>query len=305
MAGTAPEPSDAPRAPSEAPQDDGDPASASRGSGPRRSVGRWWLVLVVVGALAVLLVWQPWRPAGPAPVPPPQAPTTAAVTPQPSATPTPSPTASPVPPPGADAVFDPATASTLFVTAADLEGAVPAATGVSRGLEPGTRPWGLPEGAVVEPASCTAAVTVVSTPPSHHDATSWVDDGLTFEQDVVLLLDAAAARAAFRALVTTVDECPRYAQVVPGADGPRWTADPALEGQGVFPAIVHDLTAEVEGDTYQQTTGHVLVGNAILTWTATALAAGDREEARDALGEPADLSAMVEQRALAAVRGLP
>ena len=127
---------------------------------------------------------------------------------------------------------------------------------------------------------------------------------LTYEQDVVLLLDAAAARAAFRALVTTVDECPEYAQVTADADGVRWDAEPALEGQGVFPAIVRDLTAEVEGDTFHQTIGHVLVGNAILTWTATALDAEDRDTAVTVLGTPVELSEVAERRALAAVRGL-
>ncbi|GIG40106.1 sensor domain-containing protein [Cellulomonas phragmiteti] len=301
MAGTAPDPSDVPRTPGDAPtQDD---FSSQRAPEPAR--GRWWLVLLIVLALVAVLVWRPWQADEPAPVPTPEVTATPTPTPSPSVTPSPSPTPSPVPPPGADAVFDPTTAATLFATVADLEGAVPGASGgVTRGLEPGTRPWGLPEGAGIEPASCTAAVTIVSAPPAHHDATSWQNDELTFEQDVVLLLDAAAARAAFRALVTTVDECPQYAQVVPGADGARWTAEPALEGQGVFPAIVHDVTAQVEGDTFQQTTGHVLVGNAILTWTATALAAEDRAEARVLLGPPADLSQMVERRALAAVRGL-
>lgn len=302
MAGTAPPPSDVPRSPSDAPAADGDPAD------PRRAVARrrWWVVVALVVALVAVLLWQPWQAPDPDPAPPlgtPSASTSDVPTtsPEPTSTPTPS----VVPPPGADAVFDAATAGTLFLTAADVEGAVPGATTVTRGVEPGSRPWGLPAGSSVEPASCTAAVTVVSTPPTFHDATSWVGDELMIEQDVVLLLDAAAARAAFRALVTTVDECPRYAQVVEGVDGARWTADPALEGQGVFPAIVHDVTAQVEGDTFEQTTGHVLIGNAILTWTATALTADGREDATAVLGEPADLSAMVERRALAAVRGLP
>ncbi|MBO3087831.1 sensor domain-containing protein [Cellulomonas dongxiuzhuiae] len=300
MSGTAPEPLDASRTPVGPPTPDDD----RQGMPPARPRSRWWLVVVVVAALAVVLVWRPWDGGEPAPVPTPEP--TPEVTPTPTPEPSRTPTASAAPAPGADAIFDPATAGSLFATSADLERDVPgAAAGVARGLEPGTRPWGLPEGASIDPASCTTAVTVVSAPPSFHDATSWVNEDLTFEQDVVVLLDPAAARAAFRALVTTVDECPRYTLDVPGAGGTRWTAEPALEGQGVFPAIVHDLTAQVDDDTYQQTTGHVLVGNAILTWTATALDASDRQDARAVLGDPAQLSEMVERRALAAVRGLP
>ncbi|MCC2315193.1 hypothetical protein [Cellulomonas xiejunii] len=299
MSGTAPEPSDDPRTRPDAPVEAGTPEDPAR----RRARGWRWLVAVLVVALVAVLVWRPWDVQDPAPVPTTDTVTTLETTPVP--TPAPSPTASPVPRPGADAVFGPTTAATLFSTSADLEAGVPAAaTGVSRGLEPGSQPWGLRDGAQVDPASCTAAVTVVSVPPSHHDATSWGNAEFTFEEDVVLLLDPAAARAAFRALVTTVDECPRYALVEPGTDGTRWTAEPALEGQGVFPAIVHDVVAEVDGDTFQQTTGHVLVGNAILTWTATALEAEDREQARAVLGVPAELSEMVERRALAAVRGI-
>jgi hypothetical protein len=301
VSGTAPEPSDAARTRPDTPPGDGDPADPA----PRGARGWWWLVVAVVVALVALLVWRPWDVPGPTPVPTPDAVTTLETPAEPTPEPTPSPTSSPAPRPGADAVFDPTTAATLFSTSADLEADVPAAAGgVSRGLEPGSRPWGLRDGAHVEPAACTAAVTVVSVPPAHHDATSWGNEEFTFEEDVVLLLDPAAARAAFRTLVTPIDKCPRYALVEPGTDGTRWTAEPALEGQGVFPAIVHDVTAEVDGDTFQQTTGHVLVGNAILTWTATALEAEDREAARVVLGEPAELSEMVERRALAAVRGI-
>lgn len=308
MAGTAPESSDAPVPPAESTADDGDPAHRDPWvvtPAARRARRGWWaaVLLAVVLVGVVTLVWRPWLDPAAAPVPSTDAVASATVGPTPS--PAPPAASSALPAPGADAVFDATTAATLFATSADLQGAVPAAAGgVTRGVEPGAHPWGLPEGATVEPASCTAAITVVSAPPLHHDVSSWVADDLRFDQDVVLLLDAAAARAAFRALVTTVDECPRYTQSVPGVDGATWTADPALEGQGVFPAIVHDVTATVEGDTHEQTTGHLLVGNAILTWTATALDAEDRAQAREALGEPRDLGAMVERRALAAVRGL-
>ena len=180
-----------------------------------------------------------------------------------------------------------------------------AAAGVSRGMAPGTLAWGLSAGSSVDPATCTTALTVVDVPPAHHDATSWVNEEVSFLQDVVVLQDAAAARAAFRALVTVVDECPRYALVDGGEVRTAWVTEPALEGQGVFPSIVQDVTAESGGDTLQQTTGHLLVGNTIATWTASAPTAQDREDAVEVLGEPAALSAAVEERALAAVRSLP
>lgn len=308
MSGTAPDPRDETRRSDAPSQVDGTGDLGARG-GPVRGWLVALIVLVVVLGLAlvaVLLVWAPWRTVEPVPVPVPElSSTSVAPAPPPAPSPPPDATGTPVAVPGADAVFDATTAATLFTTPADVEGLVPgAASGVRRGVEPGSRAWGLPTGSVIEPASCTVAVTTVQNPPSYHDATSWVNDDVTIEQDVVLLLDGAAARAAFRALVTTVDGCPRYAQVGPDGDGPSWTAEPALEGQGVFPAIVHDVRKRVGGDTFEQTSGHVLVGNAIMTWTATARTADDREQARAVLGEPADLAGMVERRALAAVRGL-
>lgn len=285
-------------------------ADARPGGGARP--GRGWrragwvavVVLVLVGV--VVLATRPWA-VDATPVP-----TATVVVATPSATddaspdaPTPGPTSTAVSPPGADARFDATTAASLLVTRADLEQAVPAAAaGVGRGLEPGTSTWGLPEGAVVEPPECLPAVTVVTSPPVHHDAQSWGNDEMTFEQDVVVLPDAAAASDAFRALVTTVDACARYTRVVPGAAGTTWTAEPALEGQGVFPAIVQDVTAVTEGVAVPQVTGHVLVGNAVVTWTASAPTAADAQAAHAVLGSSAELSAVVESRALAAVRAL-
>ncbi|MCC2334794.1 hypothetical protein [Cellulomonas wangsupingiae] len=298
MSGTAPQPSRAPGTPET--DDAGDDFPDLRRRGAR---GGWWLLVVVVVAVVVLLVTQPWAGDEPVPVPTPSV-VPDAPTPEtePSADPSASSTAAPAP--GAGAVFDAATAPSLFVTATDLENDVPAGAGVTRSVEPGTSAWGLPAGTSVDPSSCTAAVTVLEAPPSVYDATSWANDELRFQQDVVLLPDAQTAREAFRALVTVVDECPRYALVDAAGDGTTWTAEPALEGQSVFPAIVQDVTAQTAGDTTQQTTGHVLVGNAILTWTATALTAGDREAARAVVGQPEDLTVMVEERALAAVRAL-
>ncbi|MBO0901015.1 hypothetical protein J1G43_13690 [Cellulomonas sp. zg-ZUI22] len=302
MSGTAPESSDAPRTPSDAPGGGDEPASR-----PGRRTGRWWWLGVVAVVVVIVLVWRPWVSDPPA-VPVAPSPT-AVTTPTPAASPSAAPTVTtPAPVPGADAVFDETTAASLLATSADLESKVPAAVdGVTRRVEPGTVPWGLPEGSRVDPESCTTAVTVVGTAPTHHDATAWGNEEMTFVEDVVVLLDAAAARASFRALVTVVDECPRYALL--DADGGRttWTAEPALEGQGVFPAIVQEITVRTgeDDETRQQTTGHVLVGNAIVTWTATALRAEARDDAQAALGTPAELSAMVEQRALSAVRALP
>ncbi len=300
MSGTTPQSSDVP-----APGDAG-PADDEAVTG-RRAPGWWWLVVVLVAALVVLLVWRPWFSSAPSPTPTPT-PTVTSDAPTPTPTPTPTPEASPsttaAPPPGADAVFDAASAGTLFVTRSDLEDVPAAAAGLERGLAPGELAWGLPEGSSVEPASCTLAVTVVEAPPVHFDAMSWVNDDVSFAQDVVLLTDRAAAREAFRALVTTVDECPEYRQVNPGVDGSTWTTEPAIEGQGVFPAIVQEVTATAEGDDLSQVTGHVLVGNTIVTWTATALTAHGRDEARAALGLPEELAVVVQDRALAAVRAL-
>ena len=116
--------------------------------------------------------------------------------------------------------------------------------------------------------------------------------------------DPAAAREAFRALVTTVDACPEYSQVNPDVDGATWTAEPAIEGQGVYPSIVQEITHSAEGSEVPGYRGHMLVGNAIVTWTAEALADGDRDAALATLGDAASLSAMVQDRAQAAVRSL-
>lgn len=286
--------------------------AAERVAAPRsRQRAGWVVAAVAVVVLAVLLVTRPWSTSA---APEPTAPAASSPAPTPSPTPTvdvvpdeptPSPTSTPVSPPGADAVFDATSTAALLVTRADLEQAVPAAAaGLVRELEPGTSAWGLPEGAVVDPPQCQPAVTVVNEPPVHHDATAWGNDEMRFEQDVVVLPDAAAASEAFRALVTTVDTCVEYTRVVGGVAGTTWTAEPALEGQGVFPAIVQDVTAVTAGDSRPQVTGHVLVGNAIVSWTATGLTAADQAEARAVLGAPADLSAVVEERALAAVRAL-
>jgi hypothetical protein len=267
-------------------------------TGSRRSHAGWWWLIVAVLAIALVtaLVAQPWAPVETEPTP------TLTVT-EPTEAPT---TQSPsVPPPGSDAVFDPSTALGLFVTSADLLADVPAAEPeIAQELTSGQLPWGLPMGATVDPPECTTAVTVVATPPAWFDALSWGNDAMWFEQEVVLLPDPAAARDAFRALVTTVDACPEYSQVNPGYDSPTWMAEPAIEGQGVYPSIVQEITHSAEGSDIPGYRGHMLVGNTIVTWTAEAFAEGDRDVALATLGDPESLSAMVQDRAQSAVRSL-
>ncbi|CAM5791577.1 sensor domain-containing protein [Cellulomonas persica] len=272
----------------------------------------WWVVAIVVVAAvaAVLLIVQPWADHETEPIvdatmttpTPTPTPTTAAPTVAPSLTATPS----PPPVPGADALFDDETVTSLFVRKPALEEAVPAAAdGVETGIAVGELPWGLPEGSSVEPAECTVARTVVATAPPGYVARSLVNDEVDFTQELTRLADATAAQDAFRDLVTTIDGCPTYSQVNPGTDGGTWTAEPAIEGQGVFPAIVQEVLHSAEGTSAPAYRGHMLVGNVIVTWTATATAGGDDVPALLAsLGTPESLSTMVQERAQAAVADL-
>jgi hypothetical protein len=256
--------------------------------------------VVVVGAIGLVtaLVAQPWAPVQTEPLP---TPTGTPTSPEPSAAPSsPSPS---VAPPGAATVFDATTAPALFVTEDDLLTDVPAADPeVTLRITSGMLSWGLPAGSTVEPAGCTTAVTVVATPPPWFDALLWGNDAMSFEQEVVLLADPAAAREAFRQLVTTVDACPEYRQVNAEVDGARWTADPAIEGQGVYPSIVQEVTHSAEGSDVPGYRGHLLVGNAIVTWTAQALTPGNPDAALATLGDADSLSEMVQTRAQSAVR---
>jgi len=128
---------------------------------------------------------------------------------------------------------------------------------------------------------------------------------LVWVQEVTLLADPAAARTAFAALVTTVDRCPEYAQVTgPDTTGTdttaTWTADPAIEGQGLYPSIVQPLRTTAAARDAVGYRGHLLVGNAIVTWTVQTTGASGT----DGLGPVDDLAAIVQDRALAAVRSL-
>ena len=277
-----------------------DPAPAEGRRPPRGRLGWWWLLVAVAAiALVTLLVAEPWTPVETEPTPAVTSPQTPTLPPVPSVT-----KSVPVAPPGSDAVFDPATAPGLFVTAADLVADVPAAEpGVDPMIVSGERQWGLPAGTTIEPASCALARTVVDAPPAWFDSRGWGNDALYFQQDVVLLATPDAASEAFRELVTTVDACPEYRQVVVDGDGPTWTADPAIEGQGVYPSIVLQQSRS-DGVTVPQYTGHMLVGNTIVSWTADALTTADTDVALATLGDPESLSAMVQDRAQLAVRAL-
>jgi hypothetical protein len=273
-------------------------SAPSPGTGRSRA-GWWWLLVALVAiALVTALVAQPWAPVETEPTP-----TATLTTGQPSADPT---TQSPsVPPPGSDAVFDAATAPGLFVTSTELLADVPAAEpAVQQLVASGQLPWGLPSGSTIDPPECTLAATVVFTPPPWFDALVWGNDDMTFQQDVVLMADPAAAREAFRALVTAVDACPEYTQVNLDVDGASWSAEPAIEGQGVYPSIVQEITHSAEGGEVPGYRGHMLVGNTIVTWTAEALGGGDRDAALATLGDAASLSAMVQDRAQSAVQTL-
>ncbi|WP_154653418.1 hypothetical protein [Cellulomonas massiliensis] len=254
------------------------------------------VVGVVVGTLLVRSL-QASSTTSPTPtLPAPPSPTASAS----SSTPAPTPS---VTPPAAE--FDDDSAAGLFVTPTDLRASVPAAApGVKPGITAGQLAWGLPEGSSVDPAACTVAVTVVRDAPEFFDARSWFNDDLNFQQEVLLLDDADEARTAFGELVNTLDSCTTYSQANPGIDGATWTAQPALEGPGLYPSIVQEVTQTAEGDDFATYEGHLLVGNAIVSWTAVSLASVGHEAALATLGDPESLDALVQQRALTAVQSL-
>lgn len=276
------------------------------GTDPRtpgaRGTSRWWWVLVAVAVVAglALLVVQPWEGIETEPqVTGTHAPETSSPA---SPTPTPSET-TPVPPPGADAKFDPKTMAALFVPPEQLVADVPAAApAVLPDIVAGELPWGLPAGSSVAPPTCTTAVTVVAQKPAAFDARSWTNTGFAFEQSVTLLATPDAAQEAFGKLVTTIDSCSAFTVTSSTGVADAWHAEPAIEGQGVYPSIVQQVahgTAPVPG--YH---GQMLVGNAIVTWTATAPGGSDQDAALATLGDPLSLSAMVQKQAVAAVGAL-
>jgi hypothetical protein len=255
-------------------------------------------VALAAVAVLVLLVVEPWVPHQTEPV---ATGSLSSVADVPGIPPSSEPALTPVPVPGEDAVFDATTMASLFVTPTDLIAGVPAAAGGLRpGLVPRDAAWGLPEGASVVPASCTTAVTVVTDEPDEYGTRSLGNDEFAWDQEVALLSDSTAAGDAFADLVETVDACPTYAQAGPVRT--RWVAEPALEGPDAFPSIVQVVTRTSAGSSAPTYHGHMLVGNTIVTWTATSLAAAESKEvALAALGDATSLNAVVQARALQAV----
>jgi hypothetical protein len=259
-------------------------------------------VVAVVAGLALLVV-QPWEGIETEPLvtgthaPESSSPTRTAV-------PTPTPSESTqVPPPGTDATFDADTLAALFVTPDQLVAVVPAAApAVLPGITAGELTWGLPTGTSVSPASCTTAVTVTSRAPASFDARSWTNTGFAFEQSVTLLATPDAAQSAFSALVTTIDACADFTVVTAAGGVDPWHAEPAIEGQGVYPSIVQQVVRGQE--RVPGFHGQMLVGNAIVTWTASALGGSDEDAALATLGDPMMLSAMVQKQAVGAVGSL-
>lgn len=291
----------------------------SRASSAASPHARWWVVVTLVVLAAVLVAWRPWDVAGGAsqadatgaaagavatatPTPAPSAEPTSARTPPASPDPTLTSTSnvlSTPEPPGATAVFDSTTATALFVTTDQLAAGVPAAS--EAGVAPRAMPgWGLATGSEVVPGRCLLVRTVVGQEPVGYDARGWTGTGLTYGQSLTLLKDPAAARTAFATLVGRVDACPDYSVTDPGGDPERWQVEAAIEGQGLYPSIVQEVTVQSGTGQLRGYRGHLLVGNAVVSWTALTAA----DDVAGALGSADDLSAMVQDRALAAVRAL-
>ena len=181
-------------------------------------------------------------------------------------------------------------------------GASPAAapTGSPRptSTEPSVAPpgWGLPPGGSIVPASCQVARTVVATAPPGYEARDWVGGtAFSLRQEVTLLATPTDARRAFASLVGTVDACATYTEVTPGVGVGRWVTLPAVEGDGLYPSIVQQVRFD-QTATRNGYRGHLLVGNAIVTWTAWTT------DGIDTIGPPDSLAAIMQDRALAAVQ---
>ena len=275
---------------------------------PRSRARWWWLVAVLVVLAVVLAVWRTWAAAPPIALPTgsstaAEVPSTGGTSPgpSPSALPSQSVTSTsnvePVPtPPGQETVFDAAGAQALFVTADQIAGALPSGLGPLVASVAPSPNWGLPAGGAVIPASCLAARTVVATPPTGYLARDWVGQKVTFRQEVTLLDTPVAARHAFATLVGTVDACAQYTEVDPVTGPGRWTTQPAVQGQGLYPSLVQQVTFEGPTATTNGYRGHLLVGNAVVTWTLWTT----NDVAT--LGSPDALAGTVQDRVLAAVR---
>jgi hypothetical protein len=283
-----------------------DEAGSAHDRPRRRTSWPWWIVAVVVvlgGAVASTQPWAAERPPGASDGRTSIASTAGGdVTSSAGATPTPTPaaTARPQPP-----VFDATTLALLFVSPEELVGTIPAAAaGLAPAITSGQLARGLPAGSTIEPASCSVASTVVAEPPAAFDARSWSGTVVELVQRVTVLPDVPSAEAAFRLLVTTVDACPVYSQVNPGVAGSTTTASPATEAQGAYPSLVQRTELSAGGVVEPQLHGHMLVGNAIVTWTASALPQNGAQADASVLGSGARIDAMFQVVAARAASAL-
>lgn len=252
----------------------------------------WWVVgvlLLLAGASGVAA--RPWASAEPLPFPSPSV-SAGSTTSAPTVLPT-------VQAPELDAT----TATALLLDRDELEEALP-------GDEPLSAwpvlpwAWGMPEGSRIEPERCTTARTVVSTAPLVYEVRGWDGPSVRVRQEVAVVADPDAAADAFRALVATVDSCPEYTQVNQGVDGASWSGEPATEAQGRFPSLWQEIEHTAEGATVPGYRGHLLVGNAIVTWTAEVIGGAGRDELVDRLGEGAALDTLAQRRASEAAAAL-
>lgn len=261
----------------------------------RRHTRRWlgWVVgvlLVLAGASGVAA--RPWASAGPLPFPSPSV-SAGSTTSAPTVLPT-------VQTPQ----FDAASAVALLLDREELEGALPGDDTLSAWpVLPWA--WGIPEGSRVEPERCAVARTVVSAAPLAYEVRGWDGASVRVRQEVAVVADPGAAADAFRTLVATLDSCPRYTQVNQGVDGASWVGEPATEAQGRFPSLWQEIEHTAEGTTVPGYRGHVLVGNAIVTWNAEVVGGAGRAEVVDRLGEGAALDTLVQRRASEAAAALP
>lgn len=264
--------------------------AAPDASGPRRDRAWPWLLLLVLAVAAgVLLAWRPWAPA---PQPRDEAPA-ATATPTGTGAAGPTPTA-PSAPAADETAFDAGSAPALFLTDDELAAAVPLAAGQSLTDADEAR-WGLPERSTVDPSSCTPAVTTTAREPDVFLRRFASGDAVTVIQSVLVLPDAAAARAAFDDLVTTLDACPAYQQTNPGTDGGAWTAEPPETEDGAVPSVVRHVTLTAEGATSPEVEVTAVAGNALVTTTASGV---------DPATEPADAATLVDVSRSSAERAL-
>lgn len=254
----------------------------------------WWVAgVLLVLAGASTLAARPWASAEPLPFPSPSLTgSSAPATVLPTVLPT---LVSPR--------FDAATATELFLTRAELEEALPSEGTLSASpVLPWA--WGIPEGSRVEPARCTVARTVVTTPPLAYHVRGWNGGAVQVRQEVLVVADQTAAADAFRTLVVTLDSCPEYAQLGPGT-GASWVGEPAAEARGRFPSLWQEIRRTAEGTTTPGYRGHLLVGNAVVTWSVEVVGDVDPDDVPSRAGEGAALDELVQRRAAQATAALP